>query len=168
MRQGPAPWNRSALLSHWAGHLGLGGAEHHRLQYHWLEAWGSVVARKGVDTVVAAPDGRVAIDPHAVPALATGGTGDVLAGLIAALLAQGSDAFEAAVTGVYVHASAGRLAARGASGLLASEVATAIPRLSWRGCGRWHPTGSRSRSRSRWRRGRGGPYVVTTTASGGE
>jgi NAD(P)H-hydrate repair Nnr-like enzyme with NAD(P)H-hydrate dehydratase domain len=96
-----------------------------------------VVARKGAHTVVAAPDGRVAIDPHAVPALATGGTGDVLAGLIAALLARGSDAFEAAVTGVYVHAAADRLAARGASGLLASEVATAIPRLSWRGCGRW-------------------------------
>jgi NAD(P)H-hydrate epimerase len=89
--------------------------------------WGAVVALKGAHTVVAAPNGRVSTDPHAVPALATGGTGDVLAGLIAALLAQGSDAFEATVTGVFVHAASGRAAARGSSGLLASEVASAIP-----------------------------------------
>jgi len=79
--------------------------------------------------VVAAPDGRVSEDPHEVPALASGGTGDVLAGLIAGLMAQGSDAYTAAVTGVYVHAEAGRRlqARQGSAGLLASELLPAIP-----------------------------------------
>jgi hydroxyethylthiazole kinase-like uncharacterized protein yjeF len=93
--------------------------------------WGAIVALKGAHTVVAAPDGRVAVDPHAVPALASGGTGDVLAGLIGALLAQGSPAFEAAVTGVYVHAAAGRRIAAdvGLSGLAASDLLPVIPRV---------------------------------------
>ncbi len=92
--------------------------------------WGSVVVLKGANTIVASPDGRSSVDPHAVPALATGGTGDVLAGLVAALLAQGSDPFQAAVTGVYVHAAAGRRAARGLrSGLLATELLPVIPEV---------------------------------------
>ena len=93
--------------------------------------WGVVVALKGAHTVVAAPDGRCSVDPHAVPALASGGTGDVLAGLIGALIAQGSTAFEAAVTGVYVHAAAGRLieADLGLSGLAASDLLLVIPRV---------------------------------------
>ena len=91
--------------------------------------WGAVVVLKGARTVVAAPDGRVSEDPHQVPALASGGTGDVLAGLIAGLMAQGSDAYTAAVTGVYVHAEAGRRlqARQGSAGLLASELLPAIP-----------------------------------------
>jgi NAD(P)H-hydrate epimerase len=92
--------------------------------------WGAVVVLKGAHTVVASPDGRFSVDPHAVPALASGGTGDVLAGLIGALLAQGSDAYRAAVTGVYLHAAAGRRAANGMlSGLLASELLPVIPRV---------------------------------------
>src|SRR5436190_2013092 len=91
--------------------------------------WGAVVALKGAHTVVAAPDGRLSVDPHAVPAMASGGTGDVLAGLIGALLAQGGEPFEATVTGVYVHAAAGRLASVGSSGLLASELLPAIPQV---------------------------------------
>jgi hydroxyethylthiazole kinase-like uncharacterized protein yjeF len=89
----------------------------------------AVVVLKGAHTVVAAPDGRLAVDPHEVPALATGGTGDVLAGLIGGLLAQGSDAFTAAVTGVYVHAATGRrLAGRlGDAGLLASDLLPELP-----------------------------------------
>ncbi len=91
--------------------------------------WGAVVVLKGAHTVVASPDGRCSVDPHAVPALATGGTGDVLAGLIGALLAQGSDSFTAAVTGVFVHASAGRRVSEGlSSGVLASELLPMIPR----------------------------------------
>jgi len=88
-----------------------------------------VVVLKGARTVVAAPDGRVSEDPHEVPALASGGTGDVLAGLIAGLMAQGSDAYTAALTGVYVHAEAGRRlqAQLGPAGLLASELLPAIP-----------------------------------------
>jgi NAD(P)H-hydrate epimerase len=91
--------------------------------------WGAVVVLKGSHSVVAAPDGRLSEDPHEVPALATGGTGDVLAGVIAGLVAQGSEPFEAAATGVYVHAEAGRrIAGRlGDSGLLASDLLSEIP-----------------------------------------
>lgn len=91
--------------------------------------WGNVIVLKGARTLVAAPDGRLSEDPHEVPALASGGTGDVLSGMIAGLLAQGSDPYTAAVTGVYVHAEAGRrLQGRlGPSGLLASELLPEIP-----------------------------------------
>jgi hydroxyethylthiazole kinase-like uncharacterized protein yjeF len=91
--------------------------------------WGAIVVLKGARTLVAAPDGRVSEDPHEVPALGTGGTGDVLAGLIAGLVSQGSDLYTAAVTGVYVHAEAGRrLQARlGPAGLLASDLLPELP-----------------------------------------
>ena len=91
--------------------------------------WGAVVVLKGAHTVVAHPDGRLSEDPHEVPALASGGTGDVLAGLIGALMAQGSEPFTAAVTGVYVHAAAGRRIAQriGDSGLLAGDLLPEIP-----------------------------------------
>ncbi len=69
--------------------------------------WGQVVVLKGARTVIAAPDGRLARAPFENPALATGGTGDVLAGTIGALLAQGSAPFEAACCGVYLHGVAG-------------------------------------------------------------
>jgi hydroxyethylthiazole kinase-like uncharacterized protein yjeF len=91
--------------------------------------WGAVVVLKGAHTLVAAPDGRISEDAHEVPALASGGTGDVLGGLVAGLIAQGSDPYTAAVTGVYVHAEAGRrLQTRlGAAGVLASELLPEIP-----------------------------------------
>jgi len=93
------------------------------------EEWGAVVVLKGARTVVAAPDGRVSEDSHQVPALATGGTGDVLGGMICALLAQGLDPYTAAVTGVYVHAEAGRRISQriGDAGLLASDLLDEIP-----------------------------------------
>ena len=100
---------------------------------HWAAAaaqeWGAVIVLKGSHTLVAAPDGRLSEDPHEVPALSTGGTGDVLAGVIAGLIAQGLDPFEAAVTGVYVHAEAGHRIARrlGDSGLLASDLLLEVP-----------------------------------------
>jgi hydroxyethylthiazole kinase-like uncharacterized protein yjeF len=91
--------------------------------------WGAVVVLKGARTVVAHPDGRLSEDPHEVPALASGGTGDVLSGVIGGLIAQGLDPFAAAVTGVYVHASAGRRISErlGDSGLLASDLLPEIP-----------------------------------------
>ena len=91
--------------------------------------WGAVVVLKGAHTLVAHPDGRFSEDPHEVPALASGGTGDVLAGVIGALMAQGSDPFTAAVSGVYVHAAAGhRISQRlGDAGLLASDLLSEIP-----------------------------------------
>jgi hydroxyethylthiazole kinase-like uncharacterized protein yjeF len=91
--------------------------------------WGVIVVLKGAHTVVAHPDGRTSEDPHEVPALATGGTGDVLSGIIGGLIAQGSDPYTAAVTGVYIHASAGRYLSQqlGDSGLLASDLLLEIP-----------------------------------------
>ncbi|MDQ3880535.1 MAG: NAD(P)H-hydrate dehydratase [Chloroflexota bacterium] len=92
-------------------------------------AWGRVVVLKGARTVVAAPDGRVRVSQVATPALATAGSGDVLAGAIGALLARGLDPFVAACCGVAVHACAGLLCERriGRSGVLASDIAGVLP-----------------------------------------
>ena len=73
-------------------------------------AWNQVVLLKGAHTVIAAPDGRTMVLPFANPALAKGGSGDVLAGAIVGLRAQGLEAFEAAVVGAYLHGLAGALA----------------------------------------------------------
>ena len=83
-----------------------------------------VVVLKGARTVVAAPDGRLAWAPFANPGLATGGTGDVLAGVIGSLLAQGVPTWEAACLGVHLHGIAGeRVRDRiGDAGLLASDL----------------------------------------------
>jgi ADP-dependent NAD(P)H-hydrate dehydratase / NAD(P)H-hydrate epimerase len=91
--------------------------------------WGVVVVLKGARTVVAAPDGRVAWAPFANPVLATGGTGDVLAGVIASLLGQGVPTWEAACLGVHLHGTAGeRIRERiGDAGLLASDL---LPELA--------------------------------------
>ncbi|HVC84866.1 MAG TPA: NAD(P)H-hydrate dehydratase [Solirubrobacteraceae bacterium] len=89
---------------------------------------GGVVVLKGDDTLVAAPDGLVAVSPGATPALATAGTGDVLAGVTAAMLAKGLEPFEAACAAVRLHARAGvRAAARhGGEGVIASDVIEAL------------------------------------------
>jgi len=87
---------------------------------------GAVCVLKGAGSLVAAPDGRMAVCARGTPALASGGTGDVLAGLIGALLAS-LPAFEAAAAGVYLHALAGELAAQSDRGLLAREVADRLP-----------------------------------------
>lgn len=103
-----------------------------RLAYARLAAERSraVVVLKGDDTLVADPSGMVAISPGDSPALATAGTGDVLAGVIAALLAQGLPSFVAASAGVLLHAEAGRLAARAQGapeGVIASDVIASLP-----------------------------------------
>jgi NAD(P)H-hydrate epimerase len=74
--------------------------------------WGHVVVLKGAFTVVASPQGETALIPVASPALARAGTGDVLAGLIAGLLAQGMAPYEAAAAGAWIHAQAGLECAR--------------------------------------------------------
>lgn len=88
----------------------------------FAKQWGHVVVLKGAFTVAAAPDGRIAVLPFASAALARAGTGDVLAGLIAGLRAQGVDAFEAALAGAWIHARAG-LAALEVAGSAASVLA---------------------------------------------
>lgn len=89
-----------------------------------------VVVLKGDDTIVAAPGGPVAVSAVEAPALATAGTGDVLAGTIGALLARGMDPFEAACAGVWVNTNAGRIAAERigvAESVIASDVIEALP-----------------------------------------
>ena len=93
------------------------------------QRWNQVVVLKGAHTVVAAPDGRAALSPHATPLLATAGTGDVLAGAIAGFAAQGASPFDAAVCAVH----AGGVATDelreeyGDRGMLASDLARALP-----------------------------------------
>jgi len=86
--------------------------------------WGQVVVLKGAKTVIAASDGRVAVAPFENPALASGGTGDVLSGAIGSLLAQHVAPFDAARLGVYLHGLAGDSVRErlGDSGLLASDL----------------------------------------------
>lgn len=90
---------------------------------------GAVVVLKGCGTVVADPGGRYAICPLGNPGLASAGTGDVLAGVIAAMLAQGLRAWPGAATGAVAHAAAGDLAAAeiGERGLIASDVSARLP-----------------------------------------
>jgi ADP-dependent NAD(P)H-hydrate dehydratase / NAD(P)H-hydrate epimerase len=100
---------------------------------HYADLWKVTVVLKGHGTVIAAPDGRVRLCPTGNNGMATGGTGDVLSGIIGALLAQGATCHDAACIGVFVHGLAGDVAAREktARALIASDVIEALPQA-------WH------------------------------
>jgi ADP-dependent NAD(P)H-hydrate dehydratase / NAD(P)H-hydrate epimerase len=104
--------------------VGAGQPERIERAIEAARRFGQVVVLKGARTVIAAPDGRCATAPFENPALASAGTGDVLAGAIGGLLAQGLAPFEAACLGTYLHGAAGeRVAERlGNAGLLASDL----------------------------------------------
>ncbi len=95
----------------------------------YAKEWGHVVVLKGAFTVIAAPNGQLTVIPVASPALARAGTGDVLAGLIVGLRAQGLDAYDAAVAGAYIHAEAGLLAAEDlgtTASVMASDILNSV------------------------------------------
>ena len=92
--------------------------------------WDKVVVLKGAFTVVAFPSGRAMLSPYANPGLASAGTGDVLAGIIGGLLAQGLAPVDAATCGVYLHGAAAEALRQelGDAGLIASDLLPEIPR----------------------------------------
>lgn len=95
----------------------------------FAKEWGHVVVLKGAFTIIASPDGRTTVIPVASPALAHAGTGDVLAGIIVSLRAQGLDAYDAAVAGAWIHAQAGLYAADDlgtTASVMASDVSNSI------------------------------------------
>jgi NAD(P)H-hydrate epimerase len=93
--------------------------------------WGVTLVLKGANTIVASAEGPARISPFANPGLASGGTGDVLAGVIAGLVAQGLAPFDAASLGVYLHGLAGEQVRRelGSAGMLAGDLLPALPRV---------------------------------------
>lgn len=135
LRSLPAQLEVPAVLTPHAGELArLLGVDRHDVESRRLHhartaatRWKAVVLLKGSTTLVAAPDGRVRANPTGTPALATAGSGDVLAGLVGALLAAGLDPFDAGSVAAYVHGAAGRLAAQTAAYPSATDVLDALP-----------------------------------------
>jgi len=93
--------------------------------------WRQVLVLKGANTIVVSPAGQVRICPFANPALATAGTGDILAGMIAGFLAQGLSCFDGACCGVYIHGMAGEVLREkiGDAGVLASDLLPVVPKV---------------------------------------
>lgn len=105
-------------------------ADRYGVAVRFAKEWGHVLVLKGAFTIIAAPDGRTTMIPVATAALARAGTGDVLAGLIVGLRAQGVEAYDAAVAGAWIHARAGLEAAEalgGTASVLAGDVLEAVP-----------------------------------------
>ena len=123
----PAALAGCAILTPHAGEFaavfGPPGADRPAAVRAAAAATGATVLLKGADTIVAAPDGRLAINANAPPWLATGGTGDVLAGIAAALLAAALPPFEAAAAAAFLHGEAARLAG---PGMLAEDLTVTV------------------------------------------
>ena len=134
----PRWWERlpkETILTPHPGEMSrLSGQSEDRDRIAWAvrsaTTWGTVVVLKGAYTVIARPDGSAAVLPFATPALATAGTGDVLAGAVLGLLGQALAPARAALVAAFAHGTAGDLveAEIGPGGVLAEEVATALPR----------------------------------------
>jgi hydroxyethylthiazole kinase-like uncharacterized protein yjeF len=125
----PHPGEMSILTG-----ISVGTIQENRIEIarEYSKKWGHVVVLKGAYTIIAGPDSQIAVVPVATPALAKAGTGDVLAGLIIGLLAQGTYAFQAACIGAWIHAYAGLLAAKrlgNSASVLASDVLNAVPQV---------------------------------------
>jgi hydroxyethylthiazole kinase-like uncharacterized protein yjeF len=104
-------------------------ADRQAIAVKYAATWKKIVVLKGAFTVIAAPDGRCRVSPFANPSLASAGTGDVLAGTITGLSAQGLELYDAAALGVYLHAAAGEKikAEIGDTGMIASDLLPALP-----------------------------------------
>lgn len=102
-----------------------------KIALKFAKKWQKVVVLKGANTVIAPPKGGVKISPFANPSLATAGTGDVLAGVISGLLAQGLNTFDASCVGVYIHGMAGEMARKklGDTGMIASDLLPFLPQI---------------------------------------
>jgi NAD(P)H-hydrate epimerase len=99
---------------------------------YYAKLWGHIIVLKGAYTVVAGPDGRTMVIPIATSALSKAGTGDVLAGIITGLRAQGLSAFDAGVTGVFIHALCGLDAAAkigNSTSVIASDILDSVSRV---------------------------------------
>jgi len=142
LAQVPGWWQKlsqGAILTPHPGEMArLTGVSVDEVQQQRLETarktaaqWGKVVVLKGAYTVVAAPDGRARISQVANPGLASAGTGDVLSGVIAGLVAQGLPLFDAAACGVYLHGQAGEVVKEeiGEAGMLAGDLLPVLPKV---------------------------------------
>ncbi|HET8912746.1 MAG TPA: NAD(P)H-hydrate dehydratase [Ktedonobacteraceae bacterium] len=111
-----------------------GGIDRLDLARRKAQEWNLNLVLKGACTIVANPEGQTRMNFHSTPALATAGTGDVLAGMIAGLLAQGVKPYDAASAAVYLHTSAATLVTNriGQAGLLASDLLPEIPRAIYK------------------------------------
>jgi NAD(P)H-hydrate epimerase len=108
--------------------LGIEGSDRLAAARALASATGAVALAKGTRSAVAHPDGRARVNPTGTPALATAGTGDVLTGAIAGLVARGLGTYDAAWAGAYLHGLAGILAAADlGNGVVAGDVALRLP-----------------------------------------
>jgi len=126
----PHPGEMARLMGVQTREAPRGGTRRWRVAREMAARWGHVVLLKGAHSVVADPDGRLVVLPFATPALASAGSGDVLAGAIVGLLAQGLAPFDAAVAGAYLHGLAGRWAEKeiGPAGAVAGDLLPRLPR----------------------------------------